>query len=109
MRDAVEPSAAFIVRIDDEPRSNVSIGCRHHFIAGSRVVVPTTMRLEIHRTEFPDFTSVVNPRQKPAGLLVLTNLEPVFDENYPRMNKRFLSRRSVRQEILGRVFGAEAH
>src|SRR5579864_6047743 len=67
------------------------------------------MRLEIHRTELPDFAPIVDPRQKSTCLLLLAHLEPVFDQDYSRVNESLLNGRTIFQEVSRLLFGTEVH
>ena len=56
------------------------IGGGEHVVAGAGVVVPVRVRLEVHVRQLPDLARVVDPALQPPRLLVLTDLEPVLEE-----------------------------
>src|SRR5262249_52330942 len=76
---------------------------------GPRVVVPTSVRLEVHSAQLPDLAPVVDARLEAFRLLVLTDLEPVLDEDDSGFNHAALPERTQFQEPLYLALGAEPH
>src|SRR5271163_2217243 len=64
---------------------------------------------EIHRRELPDLPSVIDARFETALLLVHAHLEPILDEDDPRLDHRLLDLRRDLQETVHGVARAKAH
>jgi hypothetical protein len=86
VRYAVKLGAPLVVRHHDIPGCNLSISVGQHCIPGARVVVSAAMGPKVHRTELPDFATVMNSRQESARLLLLAHFDPILDQNNSRMN-----------------------
>src|ERR1700730_9028959 len=90
MRYAVKLGTTLVVPHHDIPGCELSISGGQHRSSGARVIVPATMGFKVHRTELPDFATVMNPRQESARLLLLADFDPILDQNNPRMHETVL-------------------
>src|SRR5215471_5452837 len=81
MSYAVQPCPLFVIGLNYVPRRLLGIGSSEHCIPSTRIVVPTSMRFEIHRTQLPLAHGIFDPSEKSPMLLWFADLEPIFDEN----------------------------
>src|SRR6516165_6988491 len=109
VRDAVQARTALVVPLDDVPGADLGGRSTEHRIAGTGIVVPTTVRLKVHWAELPDLARVPCPVLEPAGLLVLAGLKPVLNDLDPASDECLLHHRYVLQKPLVLVLGSEAH
>src|SRR5215510_6644320 len=78
--DAVESGSPLVVRSHDIPRHVLAIRLVQHLVTCARVVIPASVRLEIHRTQFPLSQRVVDACRETSLLLVLADLQPDLDQ-----------------------------
>src|SRR6187401_2069386 len=57
MRDAIQAGTAFVVRADDIPRCPGRIRGGKHFVAGTRIVVPAAIGIEVHGRQLPSLAA----------------------------------------------------
>src|SRR5215471_2717938 len=67
------------------------------------------MRLHIHRAELPDLPAIMNPCFEAAVLLFLADFQPVFDQDNALLDNEMLTNRSILEEFLILLVGAETH
>src|SRR6185312_15281654 len=108
-RDAVEPRASLVVRPDDMPWRMIGVARLEHRIPGVRIIVPAPERLQIHGAELPLPQRIAYARKETPLLLFLTDFEPKFDQNDPRIDDIFLDFRAEFQEALHLLGFDEAH
>src|SRR5690348_3822443 len=80
MGDAIQSSTLFVVGLNYIPGRVRIVGSGKHCVACTRIVVPATMRFEIHRAEFPPSHWILDTSQKAPVLLALAHLKPVLDK-----------------------------
>src|SRR6266481_7687230 len=109
MRDAIQPRPPFIVGADDMPGCMLRMGCLEHHIARPGIIVPASIRFNIHRAQLPLPQRILHPRLKAALLFVHPDLEPKLDQDNAPFDDVFLHLRTERKKAL--VFGwrTEAH
>src|SRR5260370_22542743 len=74
MRDAVQPRAPFVVALHHVPGSELTIGCRKRGDSVLRVVVPASLRFQVHWTQLPPLSRIGDPLVETPCLLLLTYL-----------------------------------
>src|SRR3954451_15727795 len=52
-----------------------------HCVPAARIVIPATVRFQVHGAKLPCSHGIVNAFEKPPVLLLLADFEPVLDEN----------------------------
>ena len=72
------------------PGADLRVRRVEHGIAGAGIVVPTTVRLKVHRAELPDLARVPRPVLEAAGLFFLADLEPVLYDLDPASDECLL-------------------
>ena len=74
---------------------------REHRVSGSRIVIPTAVRLQIHPAKLPDFSKIADALRKSAGLFVLAYFEPIFDQGNAVIDDiPFLSRAHLEEPVI---------
>src|SRR5262249_52697615 len=81
VRDPIEPPPPLVVGAHDVPRRMLAVGRLQHHVARPRVVVPASVRFEVHWAQLPLPQWVVDTSGKPSFLLVLSDLQPDFDQD----------------------------
>src|SRR5262249_6073333 len=109
MADTVEARSPFIVGADDAPGCEVCVGCREHSVARSRVFEPLTSRAQICRAKLPLAQRILDAGQETALLLLLTNLQPVFDHPNAAIDNEQLELRADLEKAPVLLVCAEAH
>src|SRR5262245_4260805 len=61
VRNAIQPGAPLVVRPHDEPWRMFGVGPLQHLIACFGVFVPSFIRLDIHRAQFPLAKRIIDP------------------------------------------------
>src|SRR5262249_59780181 len=92
----------------DKPWRPRRVGGLEHFVARAGIVIPSAVRLQVHRRELPDLSPVIDTRFKPPRLFFWTHLEPVFDECDARLHHRLLDSGNGLQEPARLFLGATA-
>src|SRR3954453_17416198 len=93
----------------DVPGRKGGVGGLEHHVPRARIVVPAGPRLDIHRAQLPLAKRVVAARGKPAGLLLLTDLQPELYELNAAVHHEPLDGRAVLEEALVLLLGAKTH
>src|SRR6185437_16764474 len=75
----------------------------------ARIVVPTPMRLEVHRAKLPDLSAVIDPRLKASRLFLLAYLKPILDKNDSRLDDGAFPARTEFKESGNVLLGAKPH
>src|SRR5215471_11048143 len=57
------------------------VGGIEHAVSRAGIFVPTPVRLQVHRAQLPLAERVFDARSKPAFLLFLSDLHPIFNED----------------------------
>ncbi len=107
--NGVEPCPFLVVGRHHRPRRDVGVGCLEHRVAGARVVVPSGVRLQVHRRQLPELATVLDAILKAARLLFLAHLKPELDEDDARLDHRPLNERHGEEKLLGLLVRAEFH
>ena len=105
VRDAVETCPPCIIGLDDVPGGYGRIGGLEHLISGSRVVVPASMRFQVHRAQLPDLPAVGNAVLEATVLLLLADFQPVLDQDDALPGDETLNARGMLQEFLVLLVG----
>src|SRR6266480_6631114 len=79
VRNAMEPCSLFVVRAQDIPGRELRICGLEHFVSGSRIVVPTLARGQVHWAQLPLAHRVLYSGQETALLFFIAYFQPVFD------------------------------
>src|SRR5262249_32426258 len=87
----------------------LAVGVLQHCIAGTRVVVPAPIRLQIHRAQFPLAKRVVDARGKPSVLFFHADLEPELDQDDATIDDFSFNRRAQLQKMLRYLLVHETH
>ena len=82
---------------------------RDHRLVGLGVVPPAADRFDVHRAQLPVLGRVADPRLEPAPLLVLADVQEVFEQEDAVVDELALDRRRQLEEVLVLLVGAEAH
>src|SRR4030095_14928211 len=77
---AVKSSALLVFGPNDVPRSPLGIRRFEHQVPRARVLEPLAARGKVHRAEFPLAERIVDARLEAALLLLVTDLQPDFDQ-----------------------------
>src|SRR4029078_10907857 len=110
MTDEIQPRAPLVVGGDDVPGRRWRVGGPHYAIVGRRVVPPAPHRFSVHRAQLPVFHRVLDPRFKPAPLLVLADIEKVLAQDDAVVDDHLpLDCGDHRQEPLVTLIGDKAH
>src|SRR5690242_17470654 len=109
MRNAVQAGAPLVVRADDAPRRGFGVCRFQHEVAGSRIIIPASIGLEIHRAQLPLTDRIIDPGVKALLLLFLPDLKPNLDQSDPAIDDEFLDLRGQFEEALVFFLVAEAH
>jgi hypothetical protein len=108
--DAVEPGLFLVHGIYDPPwRLRDVRAFKHHFLR-TRVLLPASTRLQVHRAQLPLLERIVDAHHEAEMLLVIGDREPVLDELIPEADAS-LSARDTRirfKEIVERRYTAPA-
>src|SRR5262245_59990228 len=107
--DAVQARPALVVGVHHPPGALRGVRGREHGVPGPREIVPAAVRLQVHRAELPDLARVVDALLEPLGLVGHAHLQPVLDQDDPRVDDRPLHRRDDAQEGLHLRRGGEGH
>src|SRR5215510_5268345 len=78
--DAVEAGALLIVGVQNVPRCMLGIGGLEHQVARSGILIPFLARGQIDRAELPLAERILDARLEAATLLLVTDLQPIFDQ-----------------------------
>src|SRR5262245_10437907 len=87
----------------------LAVGVLQHCIAGTRVVVPAPVRLQVHRAQFPLAKRVVDAGGKPPVLFFHADLEPELDQDDATIDDFPLNSRAQLQKTLAYLFVHETH
>src|SRR5262245_17337422 len=110
MRDTVQPGSLLVIGTDDVPRRESGVGGLEHHITGARILEPFAARGLIHRAEFPLAKRIGDARLEPTPLLLVTDLQPEFDEDDAGVgNDVSLERRAQFQEFMMLLLRTEPH
>src|SRR6476469_7149246 len=107
--DAVEPCAFLIDGLHDPPARLGYVRALDHYFLGFRVVLPTSPRLEVHRTELPLLQGIVNAPQESQMLFLVGDREPVLEQADSRAYEHALELRYGAEELFVLVGRAEIH
>src|SRR6516164_9774564 len=83
-------------------------GLEYH-VACPGIVIPASVRLKVHRAQFPLPKRIVDARLKSPFLLVLADLQPNLDQPNPAIHDVFLDRRTQVEEALVLRLGTKSH
>ena len=100
VRDTVQAGAALVVGLNHVPGADLRVRGGEHGIAGAGIVVPTTVRLKVHRAELPYLARVLRPVLEAASLFFLADLEPVLYDLDPASDECLLHLRHKLQKPL---------
>src|SRR5579871_4977116 len=109
MGDAVQSSSPFVVSVNDVPWRPLGVCSREHRITRSRIVVPTTVRFQIHAAKLPDFPGIIDAFAKSASLFFLAHFEPIFDQRDTGFDDISLPGRTYFEESLVFFVRAKPH
>ena len=73
-------------------------GCKHR-IPGARVVVPTTMRFQVHRTKLPALGRIFYPREEALVLFLFRYFEPVLQKDDALADQKALEAGTVPEKL----------
>src|SRR5215831_1268583 len=105
----VQPRPPLVIGSRNEPGCPRGIRRHEHLIARARVVIPACKRLQIHLGELPGLSPVVNSRLEPLFLLLGAHLEPIFEQDDPRVDDSSFHIRNNAEKALGFFVSAKAH
>ena len=109
MRNAIEAAAAFVVSADNMPRGQLRVGGFKHEIASLGIVIPSSIRLDIHGAQLPLPHRIADTFQEALFLFLLPDLEPNFDQNDSAVDNVTLDLGTAFQESLMLLTRDEAH
>src|SRR5271166_1078072 len=109
MRNTIESRPTFVIGADDVPGRELGAGRFQHHVAGLRVLVPSLVRFEVHRTELPLPQRIVNAGQKTALLLLLSDLKPELDQHDPAINYVLFDLGTQYQKLPVLLLGTKPH
>src|SRR5947209_8631718 len=109
VRDAIEPPAPLVVGPHDVPRCVLAVRLLQHHVARPRVVVPAPVRFEVHWAQLPLPERVVDAGGKPPFLLVLSDLQPDFDQDNTGIDDVFFHWRAKLEKMAGLLRAAKSH
>ncbi len=82
---------------------------RQHHIAGTRVVVPAPVRLEVHGAEFPLPQRVADARLEASFLLCLADFQPNLDQHDAAVDHDLFDLRAKLEKAPVLLFSAKSH
>src|SRR6516165_1267626 len=109
VRDAIEPRAPLVVGSNDIPWCVLAVRRLQHRVARPRVVIPPPVRFEVHRAQLPLPEGVVDASGKPSFLLVLSDLQPDFDQDNTGVDDVFFHWRAKLEKMAGLLRTAKSH
>ena len=109
MRDAVEPGALLVDRLNDPPRRVLRMGAIEHLLLGAGIVLPVDAALHVHRRELPLLQGISDPHAEAEFLLLVRDREPVFDQNDAGAHEHMLEIWNGAEELFQFVLRAEPH
>jgi len=95
--------------MNDMPRCVFAASRLEHHVACPRIVIPASVRLKVHRAQFPLPKRIVYARLESPFLLILADLQPDLDQPDPAVHYVFLNRGTQVEEALVLRLGAKAH
>src|SRR6516162_7856011 len=91
------------------PRRVLAASRLEHHVARPGIVIPPSVRLEIHPAQFPLPTRIVDARLESPFLLVLADLQPDLDQSNPAIHDVFLDLGTQIEEALMLRLAAKTH
>src|SRR5262245_19769877 len=109
MRNAIEPCSLLVVGPDDVPGCDLGISGLEHGVASERILVPLGARRQVHLTQLPLPQRIVDAGVETPLLFLVTDLEPVLDQDQPGFHNLLFEERRYFKEPLILLLGAESH
>src|SRR5262249_42876553 len=109
MCNAVQSSPSFVIGFDDVPGRHLSVRGGEHVVARAREVVPTPVRLQIHRAQLPYFPGIVHAFGESTRLFFLTDFKPVFDQGDSGVDNVRLPGRASAEKSFVFLLSAKSH
>src|SRR4030095_3722677 len=109
VKNDIEPRALLVIGMYDVPGCPRCVGCLEHGIACARVVVPAPVGLEIHRRKLPELATICDARLESPSLFLLTDLQPVLEQDDARVHDRSFEIRGHGEEGLDLLLAGKSH
>src|ERR1700751_512863 len=109
MGNAAEPRSLLVVRTHDVPWGMFAVRRVQHAIASAGIFVPAPERFQIHCAELPLPQWILDPRFKSSLLLLLSDFQPILNQDNPSIHDVLLSCRAEFQKGLVLLLGTETH
>src|SRR5262245_2845981 len=109
MRDAIEPATPLVIGSNNVPGTILRIRRLEHHVTSARVGALVGVWLQVHRTQLPLATRILDAGFEASPLLRLCDFEPVFEQDDAGLGDVALKFRTVLHEFLVLILVAKTH